>query len=146
MDKNDRDYTNGEITVHWRPAECIHATICYTRLRNVFDPARRPWVNMEGDTTEKIIEIVKQCPTKALTFNWNNQNKDENEEAEKKPELNESPATKIQLIDDGPMIVTGDFEIVNSEGETLGKSDITTLCRCGHSKNMPYCDGTHNDL
>ena len=50
-EKNDRDYSNGEITVFWRPAKCTHVTTCFNELIEVFDPSKRPWVNMNGAST-----------------------------------------------------------------------------------------------
>lgn len=147
MDKKDRNYTNGEITVYWQPSKCVHSTICYTRLRSVFDPARRPWVNMQGSTTDKIVEIVNQCPTDALTFSYNN---DIDKTIQNKPETKPisepvvEPSTKIQIIHNGPAIITGDFIIHDFNGTKLPKANTITLCRCGNSGNMPFCDGTHN--
>jgi len=63
-----REYTNGEITVVWKPDICQHARYCWTLLPGVFDPKNRPWVNMEGATTEAIIAQVKKCPSGALTW------------------------------------------------------------------------------
>ena len=147
MDKNDRDYTNGEITVHWKPAKCVHSTICYTKLRNVFDPTKRPWVNMEESTTEKIIDVVNQCPTDALTFTWNKDLKKEDRPIEKS-EIKESdnPPVKIQIMQNGPAIISGDFIINDFDENKLAKADTVALCRCGNSTNMPFCDGTHNKL
>ena len=71
MEENNRDYTNGEITVYWRPKECIHATTCFRELRAVFDPGKRPWVNMKGASTKEIIRIVDLCPTNALSYKYN---------------------------------------------------------------------------
>ncbi len=70
-------YTNGEVTVVWKPDVCIHSKICWTELREVFDPFKRPWINMEGNTTERIIEQVKKCPSGALSYYMNDEKKEE---------------------------------------------------------------------
>jgi uncharacterized Fe-S cluster protein YjdI len=63
-----KKYSNGEVTVIWQPAKCIHSTICFNGLPEVFDPQKRPWVNIEGATTKQIIDQVKECPSGALTY------------------------------------------------------------------------------
>jgi uncharacterized Fe-S cluster protein YjdI len=148
MDKNDRDYSNDEITVHWRPAKCVHATICYSKLRSVFDPSRRPWIRMDKGTTEEIIDIVNQCPTDALTYTRikDPQKKEEKEIESKKETENKEPATKIQIIENGPALVSGDFELKDINETKLAKANSIALCRCGKSKTLPFCDGTHNKI
>lgn len=151
MDKGDRKYSNDEITVHWKPDLCIHATTCYRELIEVFNPRKRPWVNMDGAPTEKIIEIVKKCPTKALTYDWNDPSKKSDKpsiEAEKvydekaKSTTGDKPV-EIRMMRDGPYVVEGDFTILDSEGNELKKMAITSFCRCGQSNSMPFCDGAH---
>lgn len=71
MASKDRNYTNGEITVHWKPDKCIHAAECVTKLPEVFDVKKRPWVTIEGATTERIIHTVELCPSGALTYSKN---------------------------------------------------------------------------
>lgn len=53
--------------------------------------------------------------------------------------------TKITINSNGPVRVEGDFEIVDQEGNRFGLGGRTavSLCRCGHSGNAPFCDGTH---
>lgn len=59
-------YTNGEVTVEWRPELCKHAARCATQLPQVFNPAAKPWVNVEGATSQEIKDQVAKCPTGAL--------------------------------------------------------------------------------
>jgi len=144
---NDREYTNGEITVFWKPDSCIHATTCFMKLRKVFDPTKRPWVNMNGAPTQEIIDIVEKCPTDALTWKWNR----DLTPAEKDVLISEpvgeevvpAPVTEITLLEDGPALVKGKFRISKTSGEVIESGDQVALCRCGVSRNKPFCDGSH---
>jgi uncharacterized Fe-S cluster protein YjdI len=147
MDKNNRDYSNKDITVHWRPDKCVHATICYVRLRKVFDPSGRPWIKMDGASTDEIIDIVDQCPTDALTYTKiGTPEKDISSEEQKELQAENRTNTKIQIIKDGPALVSGDFSITDINGSKLANADNVALCRCGKSSSMPFCDGTHNKI
>lgn len=78
MDGQAKHYTNGEITVVWRPALCRHSTICWKGLLNVFDPGKRPWIDMQGSSSERIIGQVTKCPSAALTFFRNDEKTGDN--------------------------------------------------------------------
>jgi CDGSH-type Zn-finger protein len=56
------------------------------------------------------------------------------------------PTTKITVNSNGSLKIEGDFEIVDAAGNAYGLQGRTTLglCRCGLSKNKPFCDGSHN--
>ncbi|MBN1158347.1 MAG: CDGSH iron-sulfur domain-containing protein [Bacteroidales bacterium] len=45
---------------------------------------------------------------------------------------------------DGPLLLKGDFRIIDHEGKEIRHTGTTSLCRCGASKDLPFCDGTHN--
>jgi uncharacterized Fe-S cluster protein YjdI len=77
MPVNTHRYTNGEVTVIWKPDMCKHSTICWKNLREVFDPFVKPWIRMEGASTERIVQQVKQCPSGALSFTMNDEIKTE---------------------------------------------------------------------
>ena len=68
MNDELKTYTNGEVTVHWKPIMCIHAGECVRNLKTVFNPKNRPWVNMEGGSTEEIKAAIDQCPSGALSY------------------------------------------------------------------------------
>jgi uncharacterized Fe-S cluster protein YjdI len=144
MDKTDKKYTNGEITVFWQPIKCIHATTCYRELIDVFNPRKRPWVNMNGASTEEIIRVVKLCPTQALTYKLN-KDIDADKQAEVNAEAQESNA-EARIMEDGPLVLKGGFVIIDTDGRELRHLKMSSLCRCGASRNLPYCDGTHRKI
>lgn len=130
-----KKYTNGEVTIVWKPAECIHSAVCFRGLHEVFDPQKRPWITPEKSTTDKIIDQVKKCPSGALSYYLN---RDE-EVAEVKVESE----TILEATSNGPLLVFGNLSIKDSSGAVAKKSKVTAFCRCGASANKPYCDGSH---
>ncbi|MBN1413956.1 MAG: CDGSH iron-sulfur domain-containing protein [Bacteroidales bacterium] len=46
-------------------------------------------------------------------------------------------------MENGPLVLRGNFHVVNTDGTVLRPMKLQSLCRCGASNNMPYCDGTH---
>jgi len=74
-----KKYSNEEISVIWKPGLCQHSTNCWKGLINVFDPRKKPWINMDGDTSERIIEQVKKCPSGALSYFENSSTNTESE-------------------------------------------------------------------
>ena len=159
MDEKNRTYSNKDITVYWRPGKCIHSSICYTKLIEVFNPIKRPWVNLDVASSEKIIEIVNKCPTEALMWKWNDAKKndsvtksDSNHIKIRKPhdliELDKkkkdaSDPVKIQVMKNGPLVVRGEIKVIAPNGRQLKTGEFTSFCRCGASGKMPFCDGTH---
>lgn len=69
--ENQKEYTNGELTVIWRADLCQHAGICVSMLPQVYNPKERPWVKPMNATTEELIQQVNMCPSGALTYRMN---------------------------------------------------------------------------
>ena len=70
-----KKYSNGEVTIVWKPSICIHSTICWKgekSLPEVVNPKEKPWIKPEGSSTEKMVDQVKRCPSGALSFFYNN--------------------------------------------------------------------------
>jgi len=69
MDHNiTKRYSNGEVTVVWRPALCQHSGICARGLPLVFDPRRHPWIELQHADSPTITGQVERCPSGALTW------------------------------------------------------------------------------
>jgi uncharacterized Fe-S cluster protein YjdI len=135
-------YSNGEVTVVWKPETCIHSAICFRGLHDVFDPQRRPWVNINGASTEKIVEQVRKCPSGALSYFMNAEV--ERKEAEGETiKAEEANIINIEVLYNGPLMIKTDCVVTYSDGRQEIKNGNTALCRCGGSSNKPYCDGTH---
>ena len=129
-----RDYRSETLTVHWDSEVCIHSGHCVQALRAVFDPKRRPWIMVENAGDELIAEAVEGCPSHALTYT-----RHDDPDAPPPP-----PATTSVVVnEDGPLEVLGEIEVVNADGQTVRRAQHLYLCRCGNSKNKPYCDGSH---
>ncbi|MBD0832386.1 (4Fe-4S)-binding protein [Aestuariibaculum sediminum] len=128
-----KEYTNGEVTIVWEPVKCIHSGICAKGLPQVFQPRVRPWININAAETDVLINQVKACPSGALSFYMN-------DEKDKSAEVLE---TKVEVLENGPLLVYGTLKITHKDGHEEVKNRTTAFCRCGQSDNKPYCDGTH---
>ncbi|HNQ26397.1 MAG TPA: (4Fe-4S)-binding protein [Aquaticitalea sp.] len=74
METTDNVFSNRDITVTYEPRVCINAERCAKELSNVFRHSVIPWIDLDGDTTERIIRQVRKCPSGALKFSYNNSN------------------------------------------------------------------------
>ena len=130
-----KNYSNGEITVVWQPSKCSHSKKCFHDLPEVFDPGKRPWVNIEGSDTDTIVDQVKACPSGALSI-----------KQDASAETKQKVSVVIQVFPDGPFLVKGSVSLEGVDGQNTDCEGATALCRCGASSNKPYCDGTHTKI
>lgn len=144
MAKETFKYTNDEVTVVWKPNTCIHSTICWKGLIEVFNPKEKPWITMNGATTIKIIEQVKKCPSGALSYYLNTEVA--SEEFPDKVVAEAATILKIDVTTNGPYLIKSECLIVHSDGREETKTGTVALCRCGASANKPYCDGSHRKV
>lgn len=132
MENITKEYSNGEITIVWKPAQCIHSTLCWKGLIDVFNPKKRPWINANAAGTDAIRTQVKKCPSGALSY-FNNNGDVQPIDVE----------TTVEVTPNGPLLVYGNITVKNKTGVEEKKYKVTALCRCGASANKPYCDGNH---
>ena len=135
MEEAIKHYTNDDVTVVWRPGNCIHSTLCWKGLTSVFDPKKRPWVTIAGSDTDSIIAQVEKCTSGALSYFRNEESKEAGDKV--------TVDTIVEVMKSGPLLVYGNVTIKGKDGSETKKNKVTALCRCGASSNKPYCDGSH---
>lgn len=128
-------YENDEIKVTWDLKRCIHAKECVHGLPDVFDPDQKPWIKPENASPEKLTEVIERCPTGALHYTLKQSDK-----TETPPEQN-----VLTIEEDGPIYIHGEVVIRNMDEEVVLKDTRVAMCRCGKSKNKPFCDNSHVD-
>lgn len=133
--KITKHYTKEDVTIVWQPHKCMHSAICFNGLPSAFNPRVRPWINPDGATKEELINQVSKCPSGALSI--------KNIEPEKNSNMDTN--TKITVTSTGPYLIKGMTELTNEAGEVIASKESLALCRCGYSKNKPFCDGSHRN-
>jgi CDGSH-type Zn-finger protein/uncharacterized Fe-S cluster protein YjdI len=127
------DHIEGEkLTLLYEGKKCIHSRFCVTWGPNVFlANVKGPWINPDAIDVERLAEIAHVCPSGAIRYTRKDGKPDE-------------PVPLVNLIavrEGGPYAVRGDIRL---DGQSINYR--ATLCRCGASKNKPYCDGSHHDV
>ena len=128
-----KEYRSERIVVSFDSERCIHARYCVRGLPEVFDPSERPWVRPDQANAERVAEVVMCCPTGALQFE-----RTDGGAPEPIPQEN-----AIAVGVNGPLYIRGDIQIKDPLGETLLEDTRVALCRCGESRNKPFCDNSH---
>jgi len=126
------DYEGEGVTIHDNRGICAHAGRCTDGLAAVFQLGKEPWIHPRAASAEEITETIRKCPSGALSYSANGMDQ---------PQGEGEPA--VFVAPNGPYVVSGDPELRDTEmGEGASKEHFT-LCRCGGSKNKPFCDGSH---
>ncbi|MCW8999927.1 MAG: (4Fe-4S)-binding protein, partial [Kangiellaceae bacterium] len=125
-------YRSDKISVHYNRLLCSKAAECGKRLPAVFNNQCDPWIEPTHGTVDEIIEVVKACPSGALSYQLPSQNI--------RHEVNED--SSIILEESGPYHVTN-AELRDTNWNAGASRKKYSLCRCGASKNKPFCDGSH---
>ena len=128
-----REYTGDSISVSFDASLCIHAAACLINAPDVFNVRKRPWIKLEGADVERVARVVARCPSGALQYR--RPGGDGNEEPEQ-------PAT-IRVTSNGPYYLQGDVRVRTPQGKEFRGTNRMVLCRCGSSRNKPFCDNSH---
>jgi CDGSH-type Zn-finger protein/uncharacterized Fe-S cluster protein YjdI len=131
-DKPVHDYPGQDIDVHWDQRLCIHIGECGNAANSLFVGGRDPWCVPDEISKAEVRAVCERCPSGALTYS------DKTGEPERAPAQN-----TISVTYNGPLYLTGELAIEGAPADMQGVRTRAALCRCGASKNKPFCDNSH---
>jgi CDGSH-type Zn-finger protein/uncharacterized Fe-S cluster protein YjdI len=121
-----------KMALSFETKRCIHARFCVTGAPNVFlANVKGPWIHPDAMEVERVVEVAHACPSGAITYHRLDGVHDETA----------PPVNLAGVREAGPYAFRGQLQI---DGEPAGFR--ATLCRCGASKNKPFCDSSHHDV
>ena len=121
-----------KLELSFETKRCIHARFCVTGAPNVFlANVKGPWIHPDAMEVERVVEVAHACPSGAISYHRLDGVHDEAA----------PPVNLAGVREAGPYAFRGQLQI---DGEAVGFR--ATLCRCGASKNKPFCDGSHHDV
>ena len=129
-----KSYKGKRITIHDNRSICAHAGHCTEGLDAVFKFGSKPAIDPDGASVAAIVEVVRKCPSGALSYTLDGVKGDEARDP------------SITVAKDGPYMVAGGARLIGQSWAKGASAERYTLCRCGGSKNKPFCDGTHWDI
>jgi CDGSH-type Zn-finger protein/uncharacterized Fe-S cluster protein YjdI len=120
------------LTLLYEGKRCIHARFCVTGAPDVFlANVPGPWIHPDAIDVEALVEIAHACPSGAIRYRRKDGHADEIA----------PPVNLLSTREAGPYAVHADMLL---DGNPIGYR--ATLCRCGASKNKPFCDQSHKEV
>lgn len=130
-DKRD-NYIGMQLTIHDNRSICAHIGKCTDGQPKVFRLNTEPWINPSGAKGNEIMDTIKECPSGALSYSVGIA---EHRDQQREP--------KVYISKNGPYFVTGGIDLSDEKRNIGASKEHYALCRCGASKNKPFCDGSH---
>jgi len=132
-DKKVYRFQGEMMEVTWDGRLCIRVQECTRAKGALFATGRQPWGQPDRGQPDDVAEVVRRCPTGALTY----RRKDDG------PEEMAAVANRVTIANNGPLYVEGELRIDGASDDMPGLRYRVALCRCGDSANKPFCDNTH---
>jgi len=126
------NFQGKQITIHDNRGICAHAGHCTDNLAAVFRLNEEPWIHPDAASPDEIIATIQKCPSGALSYSIDDI---EHRDRDGEPAIFVSP--------NGPYEVSGGADLIDTTRADGASEEHFAMCRCGGSKNKPFCDGTH---
>lgn len=126
-------YVGSSVDVQWDGRLCIHVGECGRSQGALFESGRDPWCQPDVTSVGEVVDVVKRCPTGALSY----MPKDGT------PTETAPPTNSVMVANNGPYYLRGDLRVAGAPADAPATQFRAALCRCGQSKNKPFCDNSH---
>ena len=129
--------TGKQATIHFDATRCIHSRNCVLAHPDVFVPnVQGAWIRPDAQPVQELIRMGQNCPSGAIRVT-RNATADAAGDAVSSDDL--PLVNTVRVRENGPLAFEAELQI-RGQSEAAPRA---TLCRCGESKNKPYCDGSH---
>ncbi len=119
------------VLIRFEGKKCIHSRGCVLGRPDVFVPnVEGEWIRPDAATPEDVAKLAENCPSGAIAY----------ERLDGGPNEQTPKVNTARVLENGPIALRGDLSIAGS------RAFRATLCRCGASKNKPYCDTSHHGV
>lgn len=130
------EYVGKEITIFDNRGVCSADGACVRGSPNVFRKDKKPsWIFPDAESVRKSIETIENCPSGALSYKIRTQHIQN---------MDREPAIKVAK--NGPLEFVGWIRLIDDMESRSESHEHYTLCRCGGSKNKPFCDNKHKKI
>ena len=135
--KHLKTYDGAAVDVTWNRKLCIHVGECGRAEGDLFQAGRDPWCTPDVSGADDVVDVVLRCPTGALSYERKDGTAGETA----------APRNRVVVSNHGPLYLEGDLAIGGAppEDDAPGVRFRAALCRCGLSKNKPFCDNAHEE-
>ena len=135
-------YVGQQVTVLDNRGICQHAGYCTDRLATAFHAGGEPFITPSGGRMDEIVRAVRDCPSGALSFAV------DGHESREETDYHGTREPTVTITADGPYRITGGIALTDQQGDDHPRAEGASrehyaLCRCGQSKNKPFCSGAH---
>jgi CDGSH-type Zn-finger protein/uncharacterized Fe-S cluster protein YjdI len=121
-----------KLELRYEARRCIHARFCVTGAPKVFlANVKGAWLYPDAMPVERLVDIAHACPSGAIQYR----------RKDGEPDEAPPPVNLLSVREAGPYALRGELVL---RGQPIGTR--VTLCRCGASKNKPFCDGSHHEV
>jgi len=147
MSQRVQVYETDQVRVTFDPRICLHSGVCLRTLPAVFDINRKRWIDPARAEPEEILSAVAKCPSGALRAALvTSVHTRLPEVPQPAAPVAKAPAVTITVRRNGSLLIEGPVRVVDADGNVLREGDKCALCRCGHSRNKPFCDSSHKTI